>query len=84
MERSFLLGLGFDATDGHRRITRGKNFYIFGGSKPSHEMMREKCIKFNEELDKRHQSLDEIHRKEFYRIAEKIGLKPYQREKKQD
>lgn len=75
MEQSLLLGLGFDADDGHKRISKGKNFYVLGGSKPTHEMMREKCIKFNEELNKRHKSLDDLHRKEFYEIAEKIGLR---------
>ncbi|GAI51418.1 unnamed protein product, partial [marine sediment metagenome] len=39
--RSILLGLGFDAKDEHKRITRGKNFYIFGGSKQTHQYMQE-------------------------------------------
>ena len=75
MNRSLLLGLGFDAKDGHKRITKGNNFYVLGGSKTTHEMMREKCIKFNEELDKRHKSLDDLHQKEFYEIAGKIELR---------
>jgi len=82
MNWSFLLGLGFDADDGHKRISKGKNFYVLGGSKPTHEMMREQCIKFNEELDKRHKTLDEIHQKEFHEIAEKIGLKKLEEERK--
>lgn len=73
--KGFLLGVGFDAKDAHKRITRGKNFYIFGGSKQTHQIMQESCIKFNEELDKRHRSLDEISRADFYDIANKIGLK---------
>ena len=79
--RSFLLGLGFDAKDEHKRITRGENFYIFGGSKQTHEFMQENCIKFNGELNKRRKSLDGISRKEFYDIAHKIGLKVPHREK---
>ena len=80
--KGFLLGLGFDAQDQHKRITRGKNFYIFGGSKQTHQSMQESCIKINEELNKRHKSLDNISRKEFYDIAHKIGLKtPQQRGK---
>ena len=37
--------------------------------------MQENCIKFNEELSKRHKKLDEISKNEFYDIAHKIGLK---------
>ncbi len=78
--KSVLLGLGFDAKDKHKRITYGKNFYILGGSKQTHCQMQESCLKFNEELDRRHKNLDDISRKEFYDIAYKIGLKPPQSE----
>lgn len=80
--KSILLGLGFDAKDKHKRITRGKNFYIFGGSKQTHQYMQEGCINFNEELNKRRKSLDNISRQEFHDIAYKIGLKvPHQEDK---
>jgi len=83
--RSILLGLGFDARDGHKRITRGKNFYIFGGSRGTHQFMQENCIKFNEELSKRHKTLGDISREEFYNIAHKVGLKaPRQEEGKSE
>lgn len=72
--RRILLGLGFDAKDGHVRITRGKNFRLFGGSKETHEMMQEKAIKFNEQLNKRRKTLDDINEKEFYEIAKIVGL----------
>lgn len=78
--RSFILGLGFDAKDGHKRITRGKNFYIFGGSVDTHHLMQENCIKLNEELDRRHKDLSDISRREFYDIAHKIGLKVAKKE----
>jgi len=74
--QKILLGLGFDARDGHLRISRGKNFYLYGGSKPTHEMMQEKAIKFNEQLKARGKTLDEIGRRELNEIADKIGLKP--------
>ena len=80
--RSLLLGLGFDSRDEHKRITRGKNFYIFGGSKRTHQSMQESCIKFNEELTKRRRSLGDISRKEFYDISHKIGLKVPQAKQK--
>ena len=73
--RRILLGLGFDAKDGHVRITKGKNFRLFGGSKETHEKMQEKAVKFNEQLNKHHKTLEEINEKEFYEIARTIGLK---------
>ena len=75
LEKRILLGLGLDSKDGHLRVTKGKNFRLFGGSEETHEMMQEKAIKFNEQLDKRRKSLDQINMKEFYEIAKTIGLK---------
>lgn len=72
--RKILLGLGFDCKDGHIRITRGKNFRLYGGSKETHELMQEKAIKFNEQLNKKRKTLDTITKKEFHDIARKIGL----------
>lgn len=82
-DKSLLLGLGLDARDGHKRITRGNNFYILGGSKQTHRLMQGECIKFNEELKKRHKRLDDISRREFYDIAHKIGLKTLPRKNKE-
>ena len=73
--RKIILGLGFDSKDGHLRITKGDNFRLFGGSEDTHEMMQEKAVKFNEQLDKRHKSLEDISQKEFRDISKAIGLK---------
>ena len=70
-----LLGLGFDSKDGHVRITKGENFRLVGGSEETHEMMQEKAVKFNEQLDKRRKTLDDINEKEFHEISKEIGLK---------
>lgn len=70
-----LLGLGLDAKDGHVRITKGKNFRLYGGSEETHEFMQEKAVKLNEHLDKKGKTLDDISSNEFYEIASKIGLK---------
>lgn len=72
--KSYLLGLGFDCRDGHLRITRGKNFHLFGGSENTHARMQEKAIKFNEQLKEKGKTLDGISRREFEDIAGKIGL----------
>ena len=73
--KKVLFGLGLDCKDGHVRITKGKNFRLYGGSEETHEMMQEKAVKFNEQLDKRHKKLDQINDKEFCDIAKAIGLK---------
>ena len=72
--KKLLLGLGFDCKDGHVRITKGKNFRLYGGSKETHELMQEKAVKFNEHLDKKRKNLEGLSKKEFYDIAKKIGL----------
>jgi hypothetical protein len=75
MRRKVLLGLGLDCKDGHVRVTKGKNFRLYGGSEETHEIMQEKAIKFNEQLDKRRKSLDTIDDKELREIADNVGLK---------
>lgn len=80
--RNVLLGLGLDSKDGHVRITKGDNFRLVGGSHETHEMMQEKAIKFNEQLGKRHKTLDDINQKEFYDIAKSIGLKMEEKKRK--
>jgi len=74
MDKSYLLGLGFDCDDGHLRITRGKNFKIYGGSHRTHTLMQEKAIKFNEHLDRKRKTLDEVSEREFLDIAHTVGL----------
>lgn len=73
--KKILLGLGLDTRDGHVRVTKGKNFRLYGGSEKTHEMMQDKAVKFNEILDRKGKTLDDISREEFYDIASKIGLK---------
>jgi hypothetical protein len=55
-----LLGLAFDAEDGHKRITRGKNFLLAGGSEATHGLMRDTIVKVTENLDKRGLNLSEV------------------------
>ena len=55
-----LLGLGLDATDGHKRLTRGENFVLFGGSEETHAKMQETAIRMNEQLEKRGKRLADV------------------------
>jgi len=75
LSKKMLLGMGFDNKDGHVRVTKGKNFALLGGSEKTHVEMQEKAIKLNEHLDKRRKTLDNISEKEFFDIANDIGLK---------
>lgn len=55
-----LVGLAFDAEDGHKRLTRGTNFVLFGGSADTHSVMQETAIKVNERLEKRGKRLEDV------------------------
>ena len=64
-DKSLLLGLGLDNKDGHKRLTKGDNFVMVGGSEETHERMTETAIKFNEKLAKRGKTLQELSPEEF-------------------
>lgn len=68
-----LLGLGLDS-DGHKRVTRGENFLLAGGTAETHEAMTEKAIKINEKLAARGKRLETVSRQEFDDIAQEVGL----------
>jgi hypothetical protein len=55
-----LLGLAFDAKDGHKRITRGPNFFLAGGSEETHGLMRDTILRVNERLDERGLDLADV------------------------
>ena len=73
-KKALLLGLGLDSDKEEKRVTVGKNFLLAGGSKPTHELMQEKAVKFNEELDRRKKRLEDIGHDEFCEIAERIKM----------
>ena len=72
--KAVLLGVGLDS-DGHKRVTKGPNFALVGGSKDTHEQMTEKAIKINEKLKARGKQLHEVSHQEFDDIAHEVGLK---------
>jgi len=45
-----LVGLGLDNQDGHKRITRGEEFLLVGGSEETHERMQDVAIHVSEAL----------------------------------
>ncbi len=72
-KKALLLGVGLDS-DGHKRLTRGDNFVLVGGSKETHEVMTEKAIKSNEKLTARGKQLEDVSSDEFDDIAHSVGL----------
>ena len=77
----WLFGVGLDNKDGHKRLTKSENFLLVGGSKETHEEMREKAIKLNEELTKRGKNLDRVSAKELEEIACQLDLYPIRKKR---
>ncbi|MHC4591567.1 MAG: hypothetical protein ACYS8L_02600 [Planctomycetota bacterium] len=64
-----LLGVGLDGSPDKKRVTRGRNFYLFGGSKATHELMVVTALRFNEKVDERGKPLAEINARELKEIS---------------
>ena len=62
---AMMMGLGLDNRDGHKRITKGDNFVLVGGSEETHERMTETAIKVNEKLAAKGKTLNDVSREEF-------------------
>lgn len=67
-----LLGVAFDAEDGHKRLTRGKNFVLVGGSEGTHAVMQETAIKVNERLDQSGRQLADMPPEELRDICHEV------------
>ena len=72
---AMLLGLGLDNQDGHKRITRGDDFYLVGGSEETHEKMVETTIRFHEKLDRKGKVLSDLSRDEFHDMMREAAEK---------
>jgi hypothetical protein len=70
--RAMLLGLAFNAEDGHTRLTRGDNFVLCGGSDETHAVMQETATKINEHLNRRGQRLEDVSIGQLRDICESI------------
>ena len=55
-KRRHLFGIGLDGKDGHKRISKGDDFSLVGGSEETHDHMLEKSIKLSEKLKKNRQN----------------------------
>lgn len=66
-----LLGVGLDHADGHKRITKGEQFVLVGGSAETHERMTETTVKTFEELKRRDKQLGNVDPRELAEIIHK-------------
>lgn len=71
-QQAALLGLAFDAEDGHTRLTRGPNFVLAGGSHDTHAVMQETVIKVNEKLDRKGKRLEDVSPRELHDIFREV------------
>ncbi len=67
-----LLGVGFDGRPDDLHITRGENFYLYGGSRRTHEHMRETVLRFNDKVDARGKRLNEVNAREMKEITREL------------
>ncbi len=68
-----LIGLGVDQDDDLKRITRTEDITLLGGSEETHERMVEEAQAFVEMLNRYGKKMEELTRKEYYEIVEKIS-----------
>ena len=75
-----LFGFGLDDPKGHKRITKGPDFRLYGGSKPTHEKMQELTLKTRERLKQRGKIFATASPREISDtldvVAHKLGLRP--------
>jgi phosphopantothenate synthetase len=64
-----LLGVGFDAEDGHVRISRGEKYDVLMGSEESHEYIRKLIQDIEKAIEERGLSLDDLTPEEFTELV---------------
>lgn len=70
-KQAHLLGVGLDASDGHRRVTRAEEFSVVGGSEETHEKMTETLIKTFEDLRGKGKALVDVEKEELAELLVK-------------
>ncbi len=64
-----VLGLGLDDDGGHRRVTKGSEFTLVGGSAETHERMQDLVLRMRETLKRQGKKFADIDRREFEDLA---------------
>ena len=68
---SGLLGLGLDNEDGHKRVTKGEEFLLVGGSEETHERMQDVAIRVTESLKDKGKRLQDACAEEVIELLQK-------------
>ena len=64
-----LLGVGLDGIDGHKRVTKGDDFLLVGGSEQTHERLQELVMRMSEKLRSKGKCFRELSGGEFADLA---------------
>jgi hypothetical protein len=63
-----LLGVGFDHTDGHVRITQSKNSQVIMGSEESHKALQKICVKIEQTVQDSGRKISDYTPDEFMKL----------------
>ena len=63
-----LVGVGLDNQDGHKRITKGEDFLLVGGSEETHERMQDVAIHMTEALQSKGKRLQDACPEEVFEL----------------
>ncbi|MFQ5964395.1 MAG: hypothetical protein ACE5KZ_08940 [Candidatus Scalinduaceae bacterium] len=74
-ENATIWGIASNNEDNHKRITKGENFYLYGGSEDNHNNMIESVLEFNALITKYGKRLEDITESEYFEIVSKIKRK---------
>ena len=66
-----LVGLGLDNQDEHKRITKGEEFVLVGGSAETHERMQDVAIHVTESLKTKGKRLQDADPREVFDLIHK-------------
>jgi hypothetical protein len=64
-----VLGVGLDGEDGHKRLTRGEDFCVVGGSEETHERMQDLVVRMHEKLRRQGKRFRDLSNPEFEELA---------------
>ena len=60
-----LVGIGLDGSEDEKRVTKGEDFVLMGGSRETHEIMQDLVIRMEEKLKRKGKRMGELEDPEF-------------------
>ncbi len=67
-----LLGVGFDAEDGHIRVTNAEQFRVMMGSGETHEALQKMCCRIEESIKESGRPLNDYTPEEFMELVQEL------------